>query len=216
MAILIPSLIHAACVVSVQTSNNQPKLVSALGVKSVARRSPGFVGAFDLKLEQSVDPRAALLYSAVNWTMGPPVSIQAIMDSTDATLVHVYASQSVVASGNITAAAAAGNAYGIAGVSHPATGVYTVTLEASLTVQNGGYDGVGIFVTPDSGKTFAYWTVNSATEFQINTLDGTGSAVDAGFSLALLYTGQGAYTVDCDFSLLVADLGAAGVLPASD
>lgn len=216
MAILIPSLIHAACIVSVQTSNSQPRLVSALGVKSVARTSPDSFGAFDLKLEQSIDPKTALLYATVNWTMGPPASIQAVTDPTDPALVHVYTSQNMVAGGNFTAAAASGNAFGIQGVGHPSTGVYKLTLASPLPRQNDGYDGVGIFVTSESAKTFAYWTVTSDTEFEIDTTDETGSSVDAGFSLALLPIGQGSFTVDCDFSLLVADLGAAGVLPSSE
>ncbi len=216
MAILIPSLIHAACTVSVQTKDNQPRLVSALGVKSVARSAQSSLGAFDLKLEQSIDPKTALLYTAVNWSLGPAVSIQAVMDSEDATLVHVYASQNVVASGNFEPEIMLNNSYGLSSFARRSTGAYHFTLAAPLPTNHDVFDGVSILVTPKSPKTLVSWAVLTSTEFEVYTTDPEGTAVDSAFSLVLLPSGQGSFTVDCDFSLLVADLGAAGVLAQSN
>jgi hypothetical protein len=210
MAIIIPSLIHAACHVSLEEAD--PKLISGIGVVSVKRTYGSSAGAYDVKLEQPVDPKTALLFASVNGSAGAPPAIQAVMNDGDPSVVYVYATQQVIASGNLYGEGAVGSTFGFTAAARVAKGEYEFQLETTLKVQNNTYADATIVVTPCASATMAFWNVVDEKRFKVflQTVDGEGT--DGPFSVVVLPNGQ--LSADCDFSLMVADLSAAGVVAA--
>lgn len=208
MAVIIPSLIHAACHVSVEDTD--PKLVSTIGISTVKRSSGSTAGAYELKLEQPVDPKTALLFASVNASAAVPPAIQAVINGDNPSTVYVYASLQLLASGNLYGDGATGITSGFVGANHPGKGEYEFQLETPLNMQSNTYGDATILVTPGSSGTLAYWNAVDATRFKVFLQNLDGEGVDGPFSIAVVPTGFG-YT-DCDFSLLIADLSAAGVV----